>query len=370
MAGVVYCSIFDGSFAARWLVMYRSLVRRSPGARCMALCLDDAARSVVRRLGLPGVEVLTLPQLEAHDRELVATRGTRSAAEYRFTVKPCAYAWLLERTDAEAIVHVDADMMFFAPPDPLERELAGGSVLLVSSAHPPSMPHLDETYGRFQSGLIGFRSDDAGRAAAARWREECLEWCGAEPEPGRWANKRYLNDWPRSLPGVRVSTHPGLGAAAWSVGRYELGERDGQVLLDGQPLVLFHYSGMSFAHGRPALLRPLAFAGGLHYQGGSAPFTWGHLYHRPGARERRLIWAPYAQEVSAALGLTGGALGRPSAQLREVVLRRRVLWGLAWGLRRVLDAGRRRAPLPGAVRLRLGRMVGALDRLRRRWRIE
>jgi hypothetical protein len=376
MRGLMFCSIFDGSFAGRWLVMHRSLIRRVPDARMIAFCLDRAARDIVDRLGLPGVTAMSLSELEAHDRELAALARTRSPAEYRFTVKPCAYTYLLERDVAAAVIHVDADMMFFSEPAPLVRELAAGSVVLVPSWHPLSLPHLDEVYGAYQAGLVGFRNDERGRAATARWREQCLDWCGATPEPGRWANKRYLNDWPRTLEGVRVAEDAGLGVAAWNVAEHQLSEQAGQVLVDGRPLVLFHYSGMSFAGGSPTRLRLAALSGALRYQPGPVPFTWAHTYHRPGPRERELIWAPYARELGAALATVWGpggrcptGLGRPWSQISEVVLRRRVLWGVAWGVRHVLDASRRRVRV-AAVKRRLDRSIGKLDVLRKRWRIE
>ncbi len=376
MSAVLFCSLFDGSFAARWLVMQRSLVRHVPDAAVIAFCLDDAAREIVNRLELPGVEAMALTELEAHDRELATLKSTRSATEYRFTVKPCLYLYLLQREDATAVVHVDADMMFFSHPSSLLRELEAGSVVLLPSDHPPSMPHLDEVYGCYQAGLIGFRNDEAGRAAASHWREQCLDWCGAEPEPGRWANQRYLNDWPQTLARVRTVNDVGLAAAPWSVGGYELREEAGHALVNGRPLVLFHYSGASFAGGPPALLRVMALTRALRYQRGPVPFTWGHTYHRPRRRERQLIWAPYARELSAALAAVRAAgrpgangLGRPWTQFREVVLRRRLLWGAALGVRHLLDACRRRVRVT-AVRQWADRAVGGLDRVRKRWRIE
>ena len=363
MEGVLYCSIFDGSFTARWLVMHRSLVRHVPDAAALAFCLDDAARELVERLDLPGVRTMALAELEENDPELAVLRGTRSAAEYRFTLKSCLYRHLLQREDATAVVHVDADMMFFSHPSSLLRELEAGSVALLPSFHPASMPHLDEVYGSHQAGLIGFRNDERGLAAASHWRGQCLDWCGAEPEPGRWANQRYLNDWPQTLEGVRAVNDIGLAAAPWNVGEHELREEAGHTFVGGRPLVLFHYSGVTFAGGPAALLRPMALTGALRYQPGQVPFTWGHTYHRLRRRERELIWAPYARELSSALAAVRAAgqagangLGRPWIQFREVVLRRRLLWGAALGVRRVLQSA--------------GRSVGGLDRVRKRWRIE
>ena len=329
--GLLFCSTLDARFAGRWLAMHRSLARYVPNLRMSAVCLDDEARAILERLRLPGVTILTLPELEAHDPELVAARASRTAREYISAMRPSILLRLVEDERPSAVVYVDADLMFFADPAPLLRELDHASVVLVPQWHTEEKRHLDETFGTYNGGTIAFRGDAAGLAALRRWREQCLEWTGLTPEPGRFGNQRYLNEWPAKLPGVRVASHIGLGVAPWNVERYELaaGPGDGEVLVDGEPLVFYHHSGVSLAGGPAPLLRLMSLTRALRFQRGRVPFSWGHHWHLIPRPERELVWEPYMRAVAAALETVGGdaraGLGPPWQQFREVALGRRLL---------------------------------------------
>lgn len=362
--GVLFSSIFDARFAARWLAMHRSLAAHVPGMRMCVLCLDDVSGSMVERLGVPGVSVLTLAELEARDPELVAAKDTRAPREYISVARPCFLLRLLEDERPRALVYVDADLMFFADPDPFLRELDSGSVVLVPQWHSDEKRQLDEVFGIYNAGTIAFRSDADGLGAARRWREQCLEWTGFTPQPGRFGNQRYLNEWPAEQRGVHVASDIGLGVAPWNVERYELarGAKPGEVLVDGVPLVFYHHSGVSIAGGPRPLLWLLSLTHALRFQRGAVPFTWGHHWHRIPARERELVWEPYMRAVAGALETMGydarTGLESPWRQLREVVLRRRVLWGAGHALRRLL------------WRMRAHGALRRVEALRKRWGIE
>jgi hypothetical protein len=283
-----------------------------------------------------------LAELEARDQDLLAARETRSAGEYISAVRPCFLLRLLEDEQPSALVYVDADLMFFADPDPFRRELDAASVVLVPQWHSDAKRHLDEVYGIYNAGTIAFRSDADALDTVRRSREQCLEWTGFTPQPGRFGNQRYLNEWPMEQRGVRVASHIGLGVAPWNVDGYELarGTRPGEVLVEGVPLVFYHYSGVSIAGGPPLIARLMSLTHVVLFQHGAVPFSWGHHWHPIPARERELLWEPYMRAVAGALE-TVGADGRtglepPWRLFREVVLRRRVLRAAGLALRRLL----------------------------------
>ena len=360
--GLLFCSKFDSRFVARWLAMHRSLAEFVPNLRMCAVCLDDASRAIVGRLRLPGVSVLMLAEVEAGDPELTAAKGTRSAREYVSAARPCIMLRLLEDERPSALVYVDSDLMFFGDPDPFLRELDSASVVLVPQWHSDVKRDLDDTFGTYNAGTVAFRGDAAGLATVRRWREQCLESTGFTPEPGRFGNQRYLNEWPAEQEGVRVASHTGLGVAPWNVERYELTGTPGSVLVDGVPLVFYHHSGASLAGGPSLVLRLMSLTGALRFQRGSVPFAWGHHWHRISRTERQLVWEPYMQAVASALEAIGPearlGLERPWRQFREVVLRRRVLWRAGHLVRRLLW----QVHAHGAIR--------RVDALRRRWGIE
>ena len=361
-AGLLFCSMFDARFAARWLAMHRSLAGHVPNLRMCAACLDDDSAAIVRRLGVAGVSVLTLGEVEAGDPGLAAVKRTRGAREYISAARPSILLRLLEDERPDALVYVDADLMFFGDPEPFLRELDSASIVLVPQWHSDANRHLDETFGAYNAGTIAFRGDETALAVVRRWREQCLEWTGFTPEPGRFGNQRYLNEWPAEHPGVRVASHIGLGVAPWNVERRELRGTPGKVLVDGEPLVFYHHSGVSLAGGPRPVLRLMSLSRALRFQRGPVPFTWGHHWHRVPRRERELIWEPYMRALADAFAAIGpgerAGLEPPWRQFREVVLRRRVLWSAGHLVRRLLW----RVRAHGAIR--------RVDALRRRWGIE
>jgi len=76
------------------------------------------------------------------------------------------------------------------------------------------------------------------------WRSRCLEWCYDRAEDGRFADQKYLDDWPTRFPGVVVLQHKGAGLAPWNVANYCLRLDKGQVMVDSQHLVFFHFQGL------------------------------------------------------------------------------------------------------------------------------
>ncbi|NQU11830.1 hypothetical protein HQ590_13635, partial [bacterium] len=83
-----------------------------------------------------------------------------------------------------------------------------------------------------------------GLACLQRWREQCLDWCYDRVEPGRFADQKYLDEWPDRFAGVAVITHPGANLAPWNFGNHRLRAADARVWVDDQPLLFYHFQGL------------------------------------------------------------------------------------------------------------------------------
>jgi len=240
-----YCTCFDSGFLPQGLALWESLNRHEPGTVLWVLACDDAVAAAVRARAEPNLRVVTLPEVEAGDPALAAAKVSRSRVEYFFTLSPCWPLWLLRhQPDLSGITSLDADLYFFAAPQPLFAEIAaaGASVGIVEHRYPPALRELAE-WGRFNVGIQYFRNDTRGLAVLADWRTHCLEWCYDRLESDRFADQKYLDAWPERFgPAVHVVAHPGINVAPWNWSGVAWSTRDGRLLVDGHPLVVFHFA--------------------------------------------------------------------------------------------------------------------------------
>jgi len=239
-----FCTYFDSNYLIRGLALYRSLVRHAMQFRLWVLCFDDLAYEALQKLALPEVDAISLKDFEEGDEELLYAKGNRSRIEYYFTCTPSLPLYILRNhPEVDVITYLDADLFFFSDPSPIYKELGDNSILIIGHRFPPDGKHR-ERYGVYNVGLLSFRRDNAGLQCLNWWRERCLEWCYDRVEDGRFADQKYLDDWPTRFRGVVVLQHKGAGLAPWNVENYSLYLEDGQALVDSQPLVFFHFHGL------------------------------------------------------------------------------------------------------------------------------
>ena len=239
-----FCTYFDRNYLSRGLALLKSLEKHAGDFRLFVLCMDDAAFDSLARLRNARMEPIRLADLEAHDAELAAVKGTRSKIEYYFTCTPSLPLFILEKhPDVNLITYLDADLFFFADPQPLFEELGDGSVGIIGHRFPPRLKDR-ERYGLYNVGWLNFRRDERGLACLRWWRERCIEWCFDREDAGRFADQKYLDDWPTRFPGVVVIQHEGANVAPWNVEPSKLRLSGDNVLVGNEPLIFFHFHGL------------------------------------------------------------------------------------------------------------------------------
>jgi hypothetical protein len=236
-----FCTLFDSGYLFKALALYGSLERHCERFHLTTLVVDDEAERLLGLLALPHLSVLPLGELEAADPGLAATKTDRTRFEYCCTATPALPLHLLEtRPELQEITYLDADLFFFSSPELLFAELGDGSVLITPHRFPDYLRHY-EANGIYNVQFMTFRRDERGLGALRWWHDRCVEWCYLRLEDGKFADQKYLDDWPERFEGVHVLRHPGGGLAPWNLDRHTL-RRDGdRVLVDGEPLVFFHF---------------------------------------------------------------------------------------------------------------------------------
>ncbi|GDY23316.1 hypothetical protein LBMAG56_46630 [Verrucomicrobiota bacterium] len=240
----VFCTYFDHHYLPRGLALHQSLQAHCPAFELWVLCLSDQCHETLVRLALPGIKLLTLAELEAFEPRLRAAKLNRSTIEYYFTCSPVLPLCVLERAPAAPeVTYVDGDLLLFHPLDELWEEIGDSSIAITPHRFPPALRE-SERYGVFNVGWLTFRRDANARACLEWWRDRCLEWCYDRLEEGRFADQKYLDVWPEKFEGVKVIQHPGVNLAPWNLAGHRLEWRDGRVLVDGRPLLVFHFHGL------------------------------------------------------------------------------------------------------------------------------
>jgi len=238
------CTYFDFNYLVRALPLYESLLRwAETDFTLYALCLDEDCESILRQLKLPSVVIIPLQELEAGDKDLLSVKGTRSKIEYYFTITPCLIQFLLcKNSYIDRLMYIDADMYFFNSVSLLYQEWAGNSLYITPHRFPARLKYLLQA-GEFNVGIIGVCNNIDGRACMTWWRERCLEWCYDRVELTRFADQKYLDMWPELFVGLCISSHLGINTAAWNVEQYSITKKDGNIYVDGLPLVIYHFQG-------------------------------------------------------------------------------------------------------------------------------
>ena len=278
-----FCTLFDSNYLTRAVAMYRSLERTCPSFRLTAFCFDDEAERLLTALELPHMETVSLAELEAFDRELLSVKGDRTQVEYCWTATPSLPLFMLDRhPELPEVTYVDADLLFFSDPEPVFTELGEDSVLIIPHRYAEPYRRFEERSGTYNVQFMTFRRDQNGMATLNWWHDRCIEWCYLRYEDGKIGDQGYLNEFPKLFDGVHVLQHKGGGLAPWNASRYEVRARNGEVVVDDDPLVFFHFHGMRLRRDGRHLLHPPEYL---------VP---------DGTRE--LIYGPYVEALDAAAG--------------------------------------------------------------------
>jgi hypothetical protein len=326
-----FCTLFDSNYAFKAIAMHRSLLSTGADFHLTAFCFDDEAKELIDRLALPNMTTVGLRELERFDPELAGTKPDRTPVEYCWTATPALPLFVFgTRPDVHEVTYLDADLLFFSDPEPLFDEMGDASVLITPHRYAPEFRH-QEINGIFNVQFLVFRRDAQGMEVLRWWHDRCIEWCYYRLEDGKLGDQKYLDDWPERFEGVHVLEHKGGGLAPWNVTQYDVRSEDGEVRVDEDPLVFFHYH-------RVALTE-----------------TGDHRWQPPGYRidehVERLVYKPYLEACGRAIaeaqnawpGFSRGL--EPSPSLHERVQRVRA------------DAGARLAA-------RAPRLVRLMTRLR------
>ncbi len=149
-------------------------------------------------------------------------------------------------------VYLDSDVCVYGPLDHLKTLLDKYSILLTPHRLEPQdvLNSIDEEIvnlkeGVYQAGFIGLRKSAQSERFLKWWAERNEEYCYADPYQGLFLDQKWLDLVPCFFDGVHVLQDPGYNMASWNLSQRKLSlSANQQYMVNGRPLVFFHYSGM------------------------------------------------------------------------------------------------------------------------------
>lgn len=227
------------------LALFYSLRSHLSSFRLHVLCLDEQSCELLSSLQIEQLNPVPLSNLEKFDQELLRVKSNRSRVEYIFTCTPCFPHFLLNSyPEIEFITYLDSDLFFFASPEVILEEIGSAPVAIVPHRFAEAIKNDFLRFGEFNVAWVSFRRDPTGLAALQHWRMRCLEWCKDEVQDERYADQKYLEEFPKLYPSTHVISHPGANVARWNLQSLECTVADCKVRVNGQPLVFYHFEGL------------------------------------------------------------------------------------------------------------------------------
>ena len=166
----LYCTYFDHNYLRKGLALYLSLSQQSRPKRTVlaVLALSRRCETVLRKLALPDLLVLSLEELERREPRLLQAKANRKTVEYYFTLTPWVIKHALDEVpEAKRATYLDSDLYFFDSPDAIWEEIGEAPMTFVEHRFSKEYAEKKE-FGKFN---VGWNTFDRSHVA-----QKALDW--------------------------------------------------------------------------------------------------------------------------------------------------------------------------------------------------
>jgi hypothetical protein len=201
--------------------MYESLKAYSVDFHLFIFAFDDLTYDILKKLDLQYVTVISLNEFET--TELLAVKNKRSKGEYCWTCTPSTISHILNNYKVDSCTYLDSDLFFYSDPAVLIQEmiLHKRNVLITEHRFSPLAKIYEEKRaGRFCVQFVTFSNEEDSLIILEKWKSQCIDWCYARHEQGKFGDQKYLDEWPEIYNNVHILKNLGGGIAPWNILQY------------------------------------------------------------------------------------------------------------------------------------------------------
>lgn len=213
-----YCTLFDSVYLSRGLAMYESLLACSDEFHLYIFPFDKISFKILQELHLRNATVVSLNEFETP--ELLEVKPGRSKAEYCWTCTPSVISFLFNEYKVTNCTYLDADLIFYSDPSVLINEMVENKKNVLITEHrfsPLAKLYEEKRAGRFCVQFVTFLNETDSLEILEKWRLQCIEWCYARHEDGKFGDQKYLDEWPQEYKNIHILQHKGGGIAPWNL---------------------------------------------------------------------------------------------------------------------------------------------------------
>ena len=234
-----FCTLFDSYYLHKGIALYLSLERVTSDFHLYVMAFDKNSYAKLNSCGFDKMTVELLDDFETP--ELKSVKPSRNKAEYCWTAGPSVIFHFLTKYGLDKITYLDSDLFFLSDPHIIEEEASDSSVVITEQGISEESA---ERYGRYCVQYLTFKNDKDGLGALTWWRDACIDWCFQIMEPTRYADQKYLDEFPKRWNNVYVLKNLGAGIAPWNMLKYNYTDRSLSYHGQTWPLVFFHMHGV------------------------------------------------------------------------------------------------------------------------------
>lgn len=194
-------------------------------------------------------QALKLEQLNLPDGDDFLFQYT--VLELNTAVKPWALQHLIEQGH-QKVIYIDPDVVLYRPltevllPLEYDADIVFTPHLLspITDAGHPSELDIRRA-GTYNLGFCALAANPNTLSLLNWWQGKLLHECIVAPDKGIFVDQSWMDLVPGLFPRVTILRHPGYNVAYWNLSQRPLTRQEGQVLVAGEPLAFFHYSGLN-----------------------------------------------------------------------------------------------------------------------------
>ena len=240
-------SICSNNYFPYARVLFTSLKQYHPEA-ALFLFLADIPQPEVT-LNITDVEVIPVADLEINNFLDFAFRY--DIMEFNTAIKPFAMEWLMSERGFTEVVYLDPDIELFAPMKPVFAALTSGADFTITPhiTAPAEFKEFPDDIGIMKAGIynlgfIALNNSQEARDFVQWWQRRLRYQCINQQNEGIFVDQKFVDLLPAFASNVAILRDRTLNVAYWNLDQRKLTQTNNGWLVDGEPLIFFHFSGI------------------------------------------------------------------------------------------------------------------------------